>query len=94
MSSMLTLAGNAAPTGFYDFPIEQSLRFNDDDSAYLSRTPASAGSLTTWTWSGWVKRGNLGITATLFSTATTNDAIYFGLRAFRSSLMVVYSEHS
>jgi hypothetical protein len=75
---MLTLAGNAAPTGFYDFPIEQSLRFNDNDSAYLSRTPASAGSLTTWTWSGWVKRGNLGITATLFSTATTNDAIYFG----------------
>jgi hypothetical protein len=74
---------------FYDFPIEQSLRFNDNDSAYLSRTPASAGSLTTWTWSGWVKRGNLGITATLFSTATTNDAIYFGSGA---SNLVFYTQ--
>ena len=44
---------------FYSYTIDQSLRFNDNDSAYLSRTPASAGSLTTWTWSGWVKRGNL-----------------------------------
>jgi len=45
--------------GFYNFPIEQSLRFNDNDSAYLSWTPASAGNRRTWTWSGWVKRGNL-----------------------------------
>jgi hypothetical protein len=77
--------------GFYDFPIEQSLRFNDNDSAYLSRTPASAGSLTTWTWSGWVKRGNLGITATLFSTATTNDAIYFGSGA---SNLIFYTQNN
>ncbi len=33
-----------------------SLRFNDDDSAYLSRTPSSAGNRQKWTWSGWVKR--------------------------------------
>ena len=38
---------------------QQSLKFNDDESQYLSWTPAAAGSLTTWTWSGWVKRGNL-----------------------------------
>jgi len=49
-----------ASGGFYDFPIEQSLRFNNDDSAYLSRTPASAGNRTTWTWSGWVKLGEIG----------------------------------
>jgi len=42
-----------------DFTIDQSLRFNDDDSAYLSKTPSSAGNLNKWTWSGWVKRGNL-----------------------------------
>jgi hypothetical protein len=46
--------------GFYPYQIEQSLRFNDNDSAYLSRTPASAGNRKTWTWSAWVKRGNLG----------------------------------
>jgi hypothetical protein len=45
--------------GFYPTEIEQSLRFNDDDSAYLSWTPASAGNRKTWTWSGWVKRGNI-----------------------------------
>jgi hypothetical protein len=42
------------------YEIDGSLRFNEDDSAYLSRTPASASNLRTWTWSGWVKRGNLG----------------------------------
>jgi hypothetical protein len=45
--------------GFYPYEIEQSLRFNDDDSAYLSWTPASAGNRKTWTWSGWVKLGNV-----------------------------------
>ena len=33
----------------------KSLRFNDDDSAYLSRAPSSAGNRKTWTWSWWVK---------------------------------------
>jgi hypothetical protein len=48
------------------YTIDQSLRFNDDDSAYLSWTPASAGNRKTWTWSGWVKRGNLGIYRSIF----------------------------
>lgn len=50
-------AGNFGVTGY---AINDSLRFNDNDSAYLSRTPATAGNRKTWTWSGWVKRGNLG----------------------------------
>ena len=41
------------------YEIDQSLKFNDDDSAYLSWTPSSAGNLNKWTWSGWVKRGNI-----------------------------------
>jgi len=49
------------------YTIDQSLRFNDDDSAYLSRTPSSAGNKKTWTWSGWVKRGsNLNLDQDLF----------------------------
>jgi len=39
--------------------IEQSLLFNDDDSAYLNRTPSVAGNRKTWTWSGWMKRANI-----------------------------------
>ena len=44
--------------GAYD--LTDSLRFRSSASAYLSRTPATAGSRTTWTWSAWVKRGVLG----------------------------------
>ena len=52
--ALLALVG-AADTGAYE--IEQSLRFNSADSAYLNRTPGSAGNRRTWTWSGWVKPG-------------------------------------
>ena len=44
-----------------------SLRFNDNDSPYLSRTFASGGNQKTWTWSGWVKRANLGTQQRIFS---------------------------
>jgi hypothetical protein len=52
------IAGVSGQGGGYS--INDSLRFNDNDSAYLSRTPATAGNRKTWTWSGWVKRGNIG----------------------------------
>jgi len=52
----------SATASYYDYTIDQSLRFNDDDSAYLSRTPTSSGSQRILTWSGWVKRGNIGST--------------------------------
>jgi hypothetical protein len=52
----LLLASAAAAGGY---AIERSLRFNSSDSAYLSRTPASAGNRKTWTWAGWVKRSGL-----------------------------------
>ena len=45
--------GSGAPAGY---TIERSLRFNSADSAYLDRTPSSAGNRKTWTWAGWVKR--------------------------------------
>jgi len=49
------------------YQIEKSLRFNDDDSAHLTWTPSTTtGNRQKWTWSGWVKRANLGTTQTLF----------------------------
>jgi len=53
------LAGASGAGGAAEFTIERSLRFNKADSAYLSRTPSSAGNRRTWTWSGWVKLGRL-----------------------------------
>jgi hypothetical protein len=41
------------------YNLTDSLRFRESASAYLTRTPASAGNRTTWTWSAWVKRGNV-----------------------------------
>ncbi len=49
---------------------QQSLKFNDDESQYLSWTPAAAGDQKTWTWSAWVKRGNLGTNQTIFCGGT------------------------
>ena len=58
------------PVGFGasgGYTIDRSLRFRSSASAYLSRTPASAGNRKTWTWSGWVKRGSLGVYSALFA---------------------------
>ena len=57
----------AAPDTTYE--IDQSIRFNDNDSAHLSRTPGSAGNRRTWTFSAWVKRSNLGTRQIIFSSA-------------------------
>ena len=46
-----------AQAGAYE--IEQSLRFNSADSAYLNRTPGSAGNRKTWTFSCWLKLASL-----------------------------------
>jgi hypothetical protein len=56
MSSLLgnnVLAGAAGNPPPYE--IDNSVRFNKDDSSYLSRTPSSASNRKTWTMSCWVK---------------------------------------
>jgi hypothetical protein len=42
-----------------DYEVERSLRFNNDDSPRINRTPSSSGNRKTWTKSFWVKRGQL-----------------------------------
>ena len=51
------LAGSSGQSTGYT--IDQSIRFNQADNASMSRTPSSASSRTTWTFSWWWKRGNL-----------------------------------
>ena len=41
------------------YEISQSIRFNDNDTTYMSRTPSSASNRKTWTWSAWCKRGHI-----------------------------------
>jgi hypothetical protein len=71
---------NASPliaAGDDGYQIERSLRFNSPDSAYLNRTPASAGNRKTWTYSAWVKLSKLG-TARGILAATAGTPISFG----------------
>ena len=49
-----TKMGAAAAAGG-GYEINNSLRFNDDDSASLSFTPSSAGNRKTWSVSFWFK---------------------------------------
>ena len=76
-SSGATSAGGGGNV-VYPYSINQSLRFNDADDHYLNRV-ASTGDRQKWTWSGWVKRGNLGTLQAIFSEGTTGSsfALYF-----------------
>ena len=49
--------GANSASGGYD--IDNSLKFESDNSEYMSRTPSSAGNRKTWTLSCWVKRTEL-----------------------------------
>ena len=59
----MSIPGSASPLFFQTaagaaagVSLQKSVRFNSGDSAYLNRTPSSAGSNTTWTLSTWVKK--------------------------------------
>ena len=47
--------------------VENSVRFNSGDAAYLSETPSGAGNRRTFTHSFWIKRSALGSQKTIFS---------------------------
>ncbi len=70
-------------SGFYGHELDQSVRLNNDDGAYLTRTPTSAGNRKTWTWSAWVKRSSLSANQYLFqariddSTAEGNKVTFY-----------------
>lgn len=64
---MLTLLGSLRKQAILTTTISNSLRFRASNSAYLSRTPSVAGNQSTWTWSGWVKRGKIGASQILFA---------------------------
>jgi hypothetical protein len=77
------------------YSINDSLRFNDNDSAYLSRTPATAGNRKTWTWSGWVKRGNLsGVRQGIFTKVNTGGSIYWGIEFGANDTIAMYDSNA
>jgi len=84
------LDGNSAVTGAYS--IDNSLRLNDDDSAYLTRTNSSGGDRQKFTTSFWIKRGNLtgsGIKLFDAGTSTSTDTGRFFIGTFGTEKLVV-----
>lgn len=55
------------------FTVSNSLRFRASASANITRTFASNGTRTTWTWSGWVKRGALGSNQCILGGGTSGS---------------------
>ena len=94
---MSIIQGTSKAAGGAVYEIDQSIRFNDDDSAYLSRTPSSSGSATDWTLSTWLKLGNLGTDRVILSAGTggNHDWIQFQsndtLRIVRSGSSILVS---
>lgn len=60
MSLLIPGTNSIKDTG-YD--VANSLRFDDGSSDYLSRTPSSSGNTKTWTFSTWIKRAGIGLSA-------------------------------
>ena len=50
---MAIFPSSAIPSGAEAFTLNQRLRFNDDDTAYLSKTFAGAGNQKTFTGNRW-----------------------------------------
>jgi hypothetical protein len=84
-SSKDIFLGKGGATGYQ---ISRSVRLRASASATFSRTPASASNQKTWTWSGWVKRGNISAMQTIFGAfdSSTSNFVDFGLYTPGSSV--------
>jgi hypothetical protein len=72
---MLALLGSLKKAGVTPPPdpnlITNSLRFRRTASANLTRTFGTPTNASVYTWSGWVKRGQIGLNISLFGTSST-----------------------
>ena len=74
--------------------IQRSLRFNDDDSASLNRTPSSAGNRKTFTFSFWTKRGDLGGSNKHMFAIQIDSSNQFVIRFTNSDIIQIYDYQS
>ena len=77
------------------YTVDNSCRFNDNDTAYMHKTPSSSGSQRTFTFSTWWKQGDLASSSVIFSSGESdgdpNFAIYYNSS---QQLNVLYYEGS
>jgi hypothetical protein len=71
------LAGVGGQGGDAAFTVDYSCRFNDGDSANLSRTFGTPTNQKKWTYSTWLKRGVTDSRQTWGLSATSSGTSYF-----------------
>ena len=71
------LGANTLSSGSYD--VANSSRFRATDNTYMHKTPGSEGNRRTFTFSTWVKRGNLGDKMLFAAGADSNVDQYFAI---------------
>ena len=81
-------AGASAAGGSGGYEIEKSLRFDEGDGAYLTRTPSSTGDTKKFTYSGWVKKCNVAGTQYLLAAISGGNVFIIG---FETDFFYVYS---
>ena len=93
-ATKLKMAAAGALAGFYPHEINQSARFNDNDSAYMLWTPGGvADDAKKWSYSFWIKRCNLGTVQRLLSAGSTaNNRVVVGFAA--NDTLAFYAEYS
>jgi hypothetical protein len=66
-----------ANAGSSAYDVDNSAMFNEPDDEYFTRTPTSASNQRTWTFSTWIKRGNLGSDQRIFTAASNGGELFF-----------------
>jgi hypothetical protein len=79
----LIIPANTLASG--GFAVDNSLRFNDGSSDYLTRTPSSTSNQKTWTVSCWVKRSKLSSNQYVWGVNGDTNGDYFTELLFNSS---------
>jgi len=73
------LSGASGQSSGYN--LTNSLRFRRSATAYLNRTPGVAGNRRTYTWSGWLKLGTLGVAQEIFGAGSGANQDLFNFNA-------------
>jgi len=85
------LGGNGAVAGYQ---IDNSLRFNDDDSASIDKTFSSAGDRRTFTWSSWNKRSGKYGQESIFLGYTATSQLGYSQITFTTSNRLAFTGSS
>lgn len=89
----MLLVGAASNSGGGGYDIDNSLRFRSSASAYLNRTPSSAGNLKTFTQSVWLKRGKLGAAHEIYNPYYGGDGVNEAQFKFTPSDQIQFYEN-